>query len=159
MRGRPSNDFMSAYEVFKMEVYQTGLTPSEVLRVVDLGGNVGYSCLYFCRKYPNARVLTFEPHPRHAELLDHNVELNGYSERVTLIRAAASTRSGKVNLTDANLSSAVVGASVTEKPGLRIFAVDAVDMFPVIGRDPIDILKMDIEGSEYELMQDPSLKS
>src|SRR6516165_5292425 len=46
-------------------------------RIVDLGANVGYSCLWWANLCPNAEIEAFEPHPIHAELLRWHIRKNG----------------------------------------------------------------------------------
>lgn len=91
MRPRPVRDWETAYEVFFQRAYAfpANLEPGTVQRVIDLGGNVGYSCLFFARLCPNAVILTFEPHPVHAALLREHVRLNSLADRIHLVEAAA----------------------------------------------------------------------
>ena len=156
IRPTPSSDWETAYEVFRLRVYATGLAPETVRRVVDVGGNVGYSCLFWCSTYLNARVLTYEPHPLHCELLSKHMEMNGYSGRVTLIPAGASAKPSTAVLTDNDIRSTVVqqqdAAPFVSRPVIQI---KMVDFFDTVGPEPIDILKMDIEGGEYDILQDP----
>src|SRR5258706_3840645 len=64
--GHGNNDYGVAYEVFVDRFYDGApLDPASVRRVVDLGGNVGLSCIFWLTKYPNCRVDVFEPHPGH----------------------------------------------------------------------------------------------
>src|ERR1700749_1882302 len=86
IRPDPSHDYYTAKEIFSDRIYDCELDPGSVLRIVDLGGNVGYSCLFWCEKYPNASVLTFEPHPTHCRLLEWHVRKNRYTKRVNLVR-------------------------------------------------------------------------
>ena len=155
MRPKPSSDYDTAYEIFVKRIYDLGPDrPKNVRRIVDLGGNVGYSCLYWCWLYPEAEVLTYEPHPVHCGILERHMLRNRYSERVKLVRAAAGVRNGPCQLSDASDASAVVHSG--DPASLRpLMQVDSADVFEGIGPDRIDILKMDIEGAEYEIMSDP----
>jgi FkbM family methyltransferase len=155
IRPRPSNDFDTAYEIFHGGIYQTGLAPTDVRRVVDVGGNVGDSCLFWCWRYPGAKVLAFEPHPEHCGILDWHIRVNNYNDRIELIRAGAASAAGRAVLTDEDDRSTMLTGS-PGKPGSNgVIAIERVDFFAAVGDEPIDILKMDIEGAEYELMADP----
>jgi FkbM family methyltransferase len=153
IRPRPAEDFETAYEIFRDGNYQTGLPPADVRRIVDVGGNVGYSCLFWCWRYPHAKVLTFEPHPVHCEILDWHIRVNNYSSRIELIRAGAAPAAGKAFLEDKGIASKVLSSGSGEAEG--VVAIELVDFFAAIPEGPIDILKMDIEGAEYDLMSDP----
>lgn len=150
LRPLPAEDYGSAMEVFLDEVYRYPRTPSRPpLNIIDLGSNIGCSCLYWFRQFPESRVTAFEPHPLHLELLRSNLARNGWTEKVTIHAAAAGTRPAKAFLTDQGLSSRIV-----EHDELNSYSITMVDFFSVIGSAPIDLLKIDIEGSEYELLSD-----
>ena len=89
--------------MFRRGIYDTDLEPSSVTYVVDLGGNVGYTCLLWCWRYPHARVLTFEPNPKHTQILSWHLLVNQYTERVTVIAAGASNHDGSAAFVDADV--------------------------------------------------------
>jgi FkbM family methyltransferase len=147
-----NNDYGVAYEVIHMEQYSfvDPPTPESVRLIVDLGGNVGFSCLYWLEKFPNARVIVFEPHPHHGKQLQENVSLNNWESRVTFHPRAAGAAAGHLQLSDRGASS----SAMLKREGEATFDVDVVDLFPLIRDLKIDILKMDIEGGEYSIMSD-----
>ena len=152
VRRAPAADLDTAYEVFVSEVYRSPrpIARESVRRVVDLGANVGFSVAYFLRQFPHAHVDAFEPHPEHLRLLRANLARNGTSARVTVHAAAAGTRAGEAFLTDAETVS-----SVSARGGAGSLPVRVEDFYEAVGKAPIDLLKMDIEGGEYELLADP----
>src|SRR5689334_53899 len=150
--GQGNNDYGVAYEVFVDRFYDdVPLDPASVLRVVDLGGNVGLSCIFWLTKYPYCWVDVFEPHPGHVAQMKLNLDLNGWRDRVTIYEAAAGTSPGTLHLSDRGSGSSVM-FSWQDDPGIE---VPVVDVFEAIGSQPIDILKIDIEGGEYSLLADP----
>jgi FkbM family methyltransferase len=152
LRSAPATDATTAFEIFVAEVYrQVGpeRDPS-VSTIVDVGANVGMSLIYWASHYPNAKLIAFEPHPVHVASLRQNLENNGIAHRVELHAAAACARAGTVQLTDEEHCS-----SVTTQSTGRTRSIEAVDFFAAIGSATIDLLKMDIEGGEYELLGDP----
>jgi FkbM family methyltransferase len=150
IRPSPSHDFQTVNEIFIERIYDCELDPSSVMHIVDLGGNVGYSCLFWCGKYPNASVVTFEPHPVHCQILKWHVRKNGYGRRVKLVEAAAGVRDDRANLTDEDDGSAIVQEVPAGSIGVRV-----IDIFQSVPDGQIDLLKIDIEGSEYEILEDP----
>ncbi|WP_141332282.1 FkbM family methyltransferase [Myxococcus sp. AB025B] len=152
LRPPPAEDLATAYEMFVAEVYRPpfSVQSDATLRIVDVGANCGHSLLFWAKHYPRAHVVAFEPHPVHLAMLERNLALNALTPRVSLHRAAAGVSAGEVGLIDAESASTIVDAS--EGRSLR---VPLVDFFEAIGDEPIDLLKMDIEGGEYALMEDP----
>ena len=86
----PAMDIAIAHEVFVSNVYDppdgVHLRPDSVRRAVDLGANIGCTCLLWLSRYPKVRVEAFEPHPTYAALLRHNLGLNGWGDRVNSSR-------------------------------------------------------------------------
>jgi FkbM family methyltransferase len=147
--GKPSSNGM-AYEVFTENsmIPPVWVPPERVQTVVDLGANVGMSCLWWLANYWSARVIAWEPHPDHTAALRDNLALNGYTERVDLRQAAAGTATGRAFLSDEGPSSTLRLGGTT---GIEI-AVD--DILAELAGRRIDILKIDIEGSEVALLED-----
>ena len=62
--------------------------------IVDLGGNIGMSVLFFKHLYPESTIYVFEPNKSSFKLLKKNVENNNLSN-VTLFNKAVSNKKGK----------------------------------------------------------------
>ncbi len=149
MRSLATTDYDIAWQIFWRGDYESPIPLRDVRRVVDLGANVGYSCLYWCHRYPQSQVTAFEPHPVHVKATKENLLRNGLLDRVKVVDAAAGASERDSYLTDGRSSS-----TVTEQPAA--FPIRVLDIFreqELAGK--IDILKIDIEGGEYELLSDP----
>lgn len=144
-----ATDHGVVYEIFVHDMYRPALKlgQAEVRHIVDLGGNAGFSVLRFLSWFPNAQVLAMEPYPQHAQALRENVALNGWSQRVDLKQAAAGPSPGRATLSDQGASSQL-GA----EQGID---VELLDVFPLLLGRRIDILKIDIEGAEHPILDDP----
>jgi FkbM family methyltransferase len=145
-----NNDYGVAFEIFALDAYRAAerLPRDSVRQVVDLGANVGFSLLRWLALFPAAQVLAFEPHPGHAAQAARNVALNGWTQRVEIVQAGAAALAREALLSDGGSGSEVAKAGAT----IRIRLVDA---FPRLLGRRIDLLKLDIEGGEYELLADP----
>ena len=151
LRPPPARDLTTAHDISVSEIYdpagECGAGPGSL--IVDVGGNVGYSSLYFAGQFPGSRILAFEPHPAFVELFDRHMALNGFTSRVTLVRAAAHTTAKAAILSDAEDSSSLV-----EHQERGTIPVQTVDFFEAVGTGPVALLKMDIEGGEVPLLAD-----
>jgi FkbM family methyltransferase len=145
-----NNDFGIAYEIFVHRYYAVKgrLDPRQVRLVVDLGTNIGFSVLFWLNQFPNSRVITFEAHPAHAAQAARNFALNGVADRVELHTAAAGAHHRSVSISNSGTSSTVSEAAGDD-------AIPMVDVFETLGDREIDLMKIDIEGGEYEIMEDP----
>ncbi len=155
IRPEPATDYNVFYEVFVKRVYEppADIDRGSVSLILDLGANVGFSNLFWMELFPNARVLTYEPHPEHVDLALKNFELNNVGQRITMRPVAAGSRRAKASLTDRGAESTLV-----EDGGSGI-SIDTVDLFEEIGTQRIDLLKMDIEGGEYALLDDARFRN
>lgn len=119
------------------------------LEVVDLGANVGLFGAFVLARLPKARIVGFEPDEANADMHERTIRANGAGTHWRLVRAAAATRDGAVAFSDEGFTTGHVGG------GNRV--VPAADVFPFL--DSADLLKIDIEGAEWELLADPRFGS
>jgi FkbM family methyltransferase len=133
-----------AYEVFLGGVYDVPLIEANM--VLDLGGHVGFATLWFARRFPNAEIIVVEPDPERGNQIRKHVCANDLESRVTVIEAAATVRNGRAHLS---------GLGSAARLGDEGEDVSTVDVFDMLGGRRVDVLKMDIEGSEYAIMDDP----
>ncbi len=151
VRPTPAGDLSVAHEIFVQELYRSPRPlPSEsVRRIVDVGANVGYAIGYFAHRFPGASIIAFEPHPIHLSQIAQNLAVNRLEGRVTIIPAAAGVATGQAFLTDSGEASHLVAEAKNGQ-----IPVPVVDFFATVGEEPIDLLKMDCEGAEYDLLMD-----
>jgi FkbM family methyltransferase len=125
--------------------------------VVDLGANIGAYSLFAARTAD--RVFAFEPERSNYALLDANINLNNVAA-ITRFKKAVGGRRGFVALhilgTNKGASSTAVPHSSTVQ---YVEMVTLDDVFTLCGIKHIDVLKIDIEGSEYELFENASLNT
>lgn len=147
-----NNDYGVAYEIFVHEYYAVNgdLASSEPRLIVDLGGNAGFSTLYWLQRFKQCQVIVFELHPNQIKQIQLNVALNGWSDRVTLFPYGAGVAAARAKLSDKGAGS----STKLFAPEDRLIDVELIDLFPVLRDRKIDILKIDIEGGEYAIMAD-----
>jgi FkbM family methyltransferase len=105
--------------------------------------------LYFLHKYPICKVIAFEPHADHAKQALRNLLIDGSNKRVEFHAVAAGAKTRSLHITDQKSSS-----TLSENASDETVPVQIVDIFPILGDRHVDILKMDIEGGEYEILAD-----
>ncbi|HEX4589767.1 MAG TPA: FkbM family methyltransferase [Gemmataceae bacterium] len=120
----------------------------------DVGANEGYfSVLAGQIVGPTGRVIAVEPQARLRTVLEENIRLNGL-RNVTLSDAAVSDTEGTAELFLApDLNTGSSGLARHTRYALPTQPVRTATLAHVLadaGADRIDLLKMDIEGFEYE---------
>jgi len=145
-------------EIFVQRTYLCPLGDSPI--IVDAGANIGLAVLFFKERYPDARVLAFEPNPSAFDCLRENVEVNGL-EQVQLFNAALGAKEGAISFyLSTDMASADVGASAQKehvahlhgrRGTIKEVAVQCRTLSSFAAAD-IDLLKLDIEGAESEVI-------
>lgn len=152
LRGKTS-DYQAFKKIFVEGEYafSLGLTPRLIL---DGGANVGYSSVFFTHQYPEAVVVAIEPESENFQLLTQNTALY---KNIRPIQAALWPR--KTELVMENTTGQPDAFRVSEShssDSSTIPAITIMDLLGEMGLDRIDLLKLDIEGAEKELFEDPA---
>jgi FkbM family methyltransferase len=134
-------------EIFVEEYYRFE-TNSTTPVIFDCGANIGTSCAYFKYRYPQSRILAFEPNPKITNYLLRNIKNNSLENIEVIERAVWSTDNG----IDLGLDNADGSSIHLEKNKTKIKSVRLKDYLEK--EEVVDMLKMDIEGAEIEVLKD-----
>jgi FkbM family methyltransferase len=145
-------------EVLGQIFIERGYDPVAMLQprtILDLGANSGYSSAYFLSKCPAASVVAVEPDPGNYAICCRNLE--PYGGRAKLVHGAAWPERANLALDRGNWRDGREWATqvkLAEGKAALSESIDGYDMPTLIGLCggvEIDLLKIDIEGSELEL--------
>jgi len=106
---------------------------------LDIGAFVGTHTMFFAALCDSDRVHSFEPRPRIHRRLAANVELNELGHKVTLHQVALSDEPAEISLT--------FGRETTVVPAKRLD-----DLI----REPVSVIKIDVEGMEPQVLRGAS---
>ncbi|HSN89380.1 MAG TPA: FkbM family methyltransferase [Thermoanaerobaculia bacterium] len=124
-------------------------------RILDCGANLGLASLCFKRLYPRARITAFEADPGLAAMARDNLKDNGAPD-VEVVQAAVWTRDGTLDFhcegADSGAIVALAGEGKTAPGPVR--AVPCVRLRDLLEREPVDLLKLDVEGAEAGILAD-----
>lgn len=118
-------------------------------RVLDLGAHIGTFTLAAAKL--GCEVIAVEASPENARLLRASVEKNGFS-RVRVIQAAVSDHAGMVPFSSYGPFGHVFSA-VTNLPSIETPAVRVDDLLGQFGWERVDLVKLDVEGSEIAALE------
>jgi len=133
------------WEIFVQKAYDFDAQREDPI-IVDCGGNIGLSTIWFKHRYPKSQVAVFEADPAIAEVLSANLSALGLPD-VQVVKSAVWTEAGQVSYASDRADSGRIDLHHGEQ------VVDAVRLAEFITQ-PIDLLKLDIEGAEYAVIQD-----
>jgi FkbM family methyltransferase len=146
------------YEIFAEDCYRLqwflGPMLDRPITVIDIGGHVGTFSCRLAQLHPKATISTFEPSPTTAKFLRQNVEQNGYADRVTVNEMALSSTSGTAVFDDNGAGSGLNGlVSAGHSTGVatQVQSISFDDAVAAAAA-PVDLVKIDCEGGEYDLV-------
>jgi len=117
--------------------------------IIDTGAYIGLSSLYYTSRFPDAQIISIEPEASNYEILQQNTELHPNIKR---INAAIWSKNTLLKITDSHSEKwAFTVAETHESDANGIKAVTLDEILSNSGADQVDILKIDIEGSEKEI--------
>lgn len=157
-------DFNNSYiphilqEMYIEKVYEPFFRGKKDMVVLDIGGNIGLFS-HFAYDF-SKRIVCMEPSKQHVEVIKHMLKYNGMDDKVDIVNAALSNnRSIKkfyhnTNKTMFSLEKAVDDGSVCEE----VKAMTLMDLLLLTRIDHVDFMKLDIEGSEFEVIASPGFQ-
>jgi FkbM family methyltransferase len=177
-KGRPSHTFVlrngvklevprrmlhTYKEIFFDDTYFKGIPDlppgGKPLRIIDVGANVGYFGFFAAMRHPGSKVLAVEPMPQNLALMRKYIAANP-GQDIVPIQAGAGATSGKLTLffdkQDAFTTSATVLSGTDQKDELTVDMVSLADLLKQQGWQAVDFLKLDCEGSEYDVLYSAS---
>jgi FkbM family methyltransferase len=120
--------------------------------VAEVGASMGLYALAFAgRVGVEGHVTAFEPDPESISALEANVSVNGWQDRVTVIRAAVGQRNGQVRFASARGQE----SRIEVRPDVRdgVIAVPMVTIDDAFAGRRIDMIKIDVEGFEQQVLE------
>jgi FkbM family methyltransferase len=135
---------------------------------IDIGANVGQMTLEMAELVgPVGRVLAVEPAEGNLQVLRQHIAANGFTDRVVIVPAACSERSGEtVEMTVFGADAGAVGSGHTlaRSPGVaaeRARHLHVTVQVPTVSVDGLcaeqrfvpEVIKIDVEGAELEVLR------
>jgi len=159
MKGIFYKEFEQSYipeilkEIYKDKIYTRFFRNKKDLTVIDAGGNIGLFTLY-ASDYAK-KIFTIEPSAQHVEVINQMVDFNGLTDKVTVIQKAIAMENGteefhhNKNVTMFSLKDVVDDKS---SPTEKVETIRFDTLFKDNNITHVDFLKLDIEGSEVEVV-------
>lgn len=134
-------------ELFIEETYRFNSSKTAP-RIIDCGANTGLSVIYFKRLFPQAKITAFEPDKAIFKILKENLQAFGYDD-VEPINKAVWNETGSIKF----LAAGGVGGRISEGKNEKTIEMPAFRLKDLLNEE-IDFLKLDIEGAEYNVIED-----
>ena len=142
------------FRIIKGDVYKKIDYKNKVNLIIDLGANFGSASICFALRYPDATIMAFEPATETYKILELNTKI---FNQIFCYNLAASNKSKEQKIyidTDKMGRSSLVSDHLNYNFNHqeKVQSVDFNNFIIENNIDKIDILKIDIEGSEYKVL-------
>jgi FkbM family methyltransferase len=122
--------------------------------IVDCGANIGIAMLYFKYCYPQAQLYCFEPNPNVFKLLNQNRDYNKLGD-VTLYPVALSNFVGQIPFFMDDNAGTLLSSVDEKRGGSNVINCQAQKLSDYLKHfESVDLIKMDVEGSEWMIVDD-----
>jgi len=151
-------------EVFIRKTYRPISPLKPAARILDLGAHLGFFTIYASTLSDGARITAIEANPNTIPLLKANLSRLKGNASVEVRQAAIAAEPGTLAFRMHRSKPAHVSGSAARSmegyPDEEDFCTIHVEAVPFSGflSEPIDLLKCDIEGSEFEILTPDSFR-
>ncbi|MFN0189591.1 MAG: FkbM family methyltransferase [Bacteroidia bacterium] len=142
---------------FNLEKPSYGSILSQIKKakfILDIGGNIGTSALYFASINQTAKILSFEPHPDTFSKAVENIELNSF-QNIELINLGLGTQQASLKLYEVDRHNPGMNRILSEEADFpfKIIEVDILDDI-LLKKEikKVDFIKIDVEGYEFSVL-------
>lgn len=154
-------------EIFKENVYQiTEGDIDDTKVVIDLGGNIGAFSIYMAAMGAE-KVIAYDPDSYNFEILTQNIQINNMQDVIFPIKKGVLDNPGQVEILNGQGATFVQGVKVlTDAAHQAVIdsnptkeTIEVVSLEQVYKENSViysDVLKVDIEGSEYKVFEGAS---
>lgn len=140
--------YHQAVQIFKSELYGFKTQKPDPV-IIDCGAHIGLAAIFFAKKYPQSTIHAFEADPFIAKMLIHNLESFGHTHVNAHAKAVWINEDG-VNFDNTGDDS---GCVVDSNSGNNR-RIPSIRLRSLLSEQTIDLLKMDIEGAEFDVILD-----
>ena len=140
------NFWLGTYEREKYDLFFRSISPANV--VYDVGANVGIYSVLACRTVGiNGRVFAFEPSTTNLHYLNSNIRANRFSNCEVVPQAVSNTN----EIVQFDLGEDSCLGKISPNGSIRVPTI-SLDSFAANGKPLPDVMKIDVEGAEYEVL-------
>lgn len=136
LRGQFGEIFVDRHYAFRSAV------PAPV--IIDAGGNIGMSAIWFKQNYPQSILTVYEADPKLTPLLKRNLAAARITD-VNVQNAAVWVKDGAVAFDNKGKDMGMVNSN----GAIQVPSIDLAKRLP----ERVELLKLDIEGAEYPVIE------
>lgn len=148
-------DSIVIFETWWLQEYgrYTKQLPSRPV-IIDIGGHIGTFSLFAAHRYPQAKIIAFEPNPDNYLLFSDNILLNKLSN-IRVFNLAVTSQTGQQIKLFTNTRNTGMNSLVNPQDPNVFTSCDSISLADIFVKNHLeecDFLKMDCEGGEYDIL-------
>ncbi len=116
---QPTDTIDQIQQIYNQGHYQCNFSQPPK-RILDCGGNVGLSAIYFAKTWPTATIECYEADPKLASVLVNNCKVANCLERVNIHPLAVTDKTGTTHFQSTGTDSGYVSSTGQEIPCIDI---------------------------------------
>lgn len=125
--------------------------------ILDIGANIGLTCLEFAKKASKGKVICFEPSALNFKRLQENIALNKFNN-ITTVNAGIGDIAGEFslyNVVDSNPGmKRILNAGDVENFESELISIDTLqNQMDKLNIKEVHAIKIDVEGFELKVLQ------
>jgi len=138
---------LAPFEPYTTELFKQAIKPGS--KILDIGAQFGYFSLIAAKQAgQEGRVYAFEPAPANFQLLNRNIQMNGYTDIILAVQKGVGNRHTKEPLYLYEGCDSPGMHCHTQRSLKETISIECVTIDEFLGGSPVDVVKMDIEGNE-----------
>lgn len=145
-----TTDYFTFDQVFLRNQYNINF-PFEVQYVIDAGANIGLASVYFSQKYSNCSIVAVEPSKENFEILSKNIA--SYPNVKPMLKGLWNKDVHLIIVDHGAIKNSFMVQETSPNDPNSISAICINTIMREQGWNHIDLLKIDIEGSEKEVFE------
>ena len=143
-----NEDSIVMNSIFNFQEYKLPIENFQPKLIIDCGGNIGCSAVYFANVYKDAQIYCVEPARDNFKLLKYNTS---FYENINVINSALWNKETYIKLKAFENNLGWMAYETTEENPEALKTITISKILKESGFDRIDLLKVDIEGAEKEV--------
>ena len=147
LRGATSDSWVFDMNIIREE-YKVFMPIASPKTILDAGANIGTASRFFSNQFPDAKIIAIEPDSENYEILIKNTQNN---KNIQCLKGGLWSSDTKLSIVNDNEWKYAIRVKEDVLEG-KINAFSIHGVMKMQGWDFIDILKLDIEGSEVEIL-------
>jgi FkbM family methyltransferase len=147
--------YQLAYSLDKLKNLVAAIPRPSCRTILDVGANCGLFSVFAAHRYPGAEIIAFEPAPEPAAVAERNLARHGVKVLHQAVGRSVGTSRLFVN-PESQVTNSLVRSAVEvftgEPQALEVETIDLDSFCRAEGIERIDVLKIDVQGSETEVL-------